>query len=528
MIRPRYGDAFRFHRTLNIYFYTSNTDKLLQARLVFMRHGYQLRHYRGVQEPYDEDYSLDTTALLTRALNQLSSEFRIRSLFFVEDTSLRIEAFSDTTDFPGLAVKEWFSRTSFTHLDRALKCKKKGRRATVKSDIALNLPTLSRPLFFHGSTTGSIADGPPQFAPSSQYPWLTPNTFNGWFIPDNSLKRLGEMEFEESLEYDFRVKSLCALLERFEELNAAINSAPILYTVGTSTHTASGQLSLLDRVGPATLLVIGPKCAGKTTLSDYLARRPDCLSIEASSVLREIANEAGEAVETPSDAMRFLTRSGMDIVAARIAKILDNKGGNLTVITGLRTVEEVLYLLQTRPEVRIVLVDADIKVRFERHRRRARDADVQNLGAFMDQDEKQAQFGILRIGTEICDASIRNDGDMTEYHNKIEGVLADSQTADFRTNHATTTSELLRSLRALKEIGRAATCAEISDMTYSQGARVRKYNTNRALKGAPEFATRVQRNGSLLRYMLTPRGQKVLILFDLLATRRRAQPNPAA
>ena len=71
-MRPQYGDVFRFDRLFNLFFYTSNTDKLIQARLIFMRSGYQLRHYRSRHEPYDEDYSLGTQGLLSNALTQVS------------------------------------------------------------------------------------------------------------------------------------------------------------------------------------------------------------------------------------------------------------------------------------------------------------------------------------------------------------------------------------------------------------------------------------------------------------------------
>ena len=106
---------------LTVYFYASSADKLLQAKLMFMRHGYSLRHYTGRREPYDEDSRWETEMLLDRAIEQVNAEFGIRSIFFVEDMSLRIEALSEgLADYPGLAVKEWFSSASFDTLDRRL------------------------------------------------------------------------------------------------------------------------------------------------------------------------------------------------------------------------------------------------------------------------------------------------------------------------------------------------------------------------------------------------------------------------
>ena len=196
-MRPQYGNSLGFERILNVYFYTSNPDKLFQARLMFVRHGYLLRHFKGYREPYDEDYSLPTEQMLTRAIEQVNAEFGVKSIFFVEDTSLRLEALSDSTDFPGLKVKEWFASSSFDEVDRLIQARGGDRRAVVKSDIALYVPGLSHIMFFHGETAGTVAPTPPAFSGSVQYPWLTPSTFNGWFIPDGATRRLGEMEFEE-------------------------------------------------------------------------------------------------------------------------------------------------------------------------------------------------------------------------------------------------------------------------------------------------------------------------------------------
>src|SRR4051794_16968710 len=143
--RPHYGNAFEYDRVLNVFFYTSNTEKLLQARLLFMRHGYELKHFRGNNEPYEEDYQLGTSGLLTRAVNQVKAEFGVRSIFFVEDTSVRIDSLSGSDDFPGLGIKEWFPQTTFDELDRELKRKGNNRKAKVKSDIAFYIPTLPAP-----------------------------------------------------------------------------------------------------------------------------------------------------------------------------------------------------------------------------------------------------------------------------------------------------------------------------------------------------------------------------------------------
>jgi dephospho-CoA kinase/inosine/xanthosine triphosphate pyrophosphatase family protein len=531
-MRPQYGDAFRFERILNVYFYTSNADKLLQARLLFMRHGYTLRHFKGRREPYDEDYSLGTERLLARAIEQVNAEFSVRSIFFVEDTSLYLEALSRDGEFPGLAVKEWFAKTTFEELDREIRINGGNRRAIVKSDVALYVPTLSNPIFFHGETEGAVALSAPNFTPSGQYPWLTPETFNGWFIPNGSTKRLGEMEFEESLAFDFRSKSLGALIARLEELNSAINLAPNFYAMRRpQIASVDEQLSFSgwetsEVVDRHVLLIVGHKCAGKTTLSDHLASREGVMVFEASSVLRSLALEADESVDTADDAFRFLWEHGLDYVAQTIAKYLDRSTVRLNVVTGLRTVEEISLLLDRFIQTRIVFVDSDSRTRFERHLKRARDPSVRTFRDFEKQDEEQAKFGVLRVPTEVATDIIRNDGTLEQYKVKIDTLVGNLEQGRARKtqpssdHHASRQkSELHRTLSALRVLGQAATCEAISKSTIKFGMPVRKYNTNRALKSVPEFAERVKRSGHLLSYRLTARGDQLLELLDKMVAR---------
>jgi inosine/xanthosine triphosphate pyrophosphatase family protein len=141
-MRPQYGNSLGFERIFNVYFYTSNPDKLFQARLSFVRSGYPLRHFTADREPYDEDYSLSTEEMLTRAIQQVNAEFGVKSIFFVEDTSLRLEALSDSSDFPGLKVKEWFASSTFEEIDGLIK--EKGAGGERSADFACHRSQVRR------------------------------------------------------------------------------------------------------------------------------------------------------------------------------------------------------------------------------------------------------------------------------------------------------------------------------------------------------------------------------------------------
>lgn len=192
-------------------------------------------------------------------------------------------------------------------------------------------------------------------------------------------------------------------------------------------------------------------------------------------------------------------------------------------VTGLRTPEELLYLKRKFPSAQIVLVEADQRIRFERHIRRARDGEFTNVKSFANEDERQRQFGTLRIARDIAEITILNDGTRDQYCRRIEDTIElisnEKPRRDLNSNR--TLSELHRSLKALLSIGAAATCEEISLLTTTLGWPVRTYNTNRALKAVPEFAQRIELKGEHLRYQPTARTASLLALLDLLTGLQR-------
>jgi len=274
---PQLPSFSNLNRQIDVYFYTSNTDKYLQAKLVFQKAGLSLRNFVSRTKPYFENYDKSKTELLEQAVEEVTSYIGRASLVFIEDTSLRIEALSDVTDFPGLEVKEWFQTTTFSELNASLQGKT--RACTVKSDIALHVPGLDHPVLTFGHTKGSIADSPPSFRANPAHPWLTPDSFNGWFVPDATSKPLGAMTIEESWEYDFRIKALTELLRKLELIALGLNLPPGAYR---RSPVASGHNVPLFPT--PVMVIVGPTCAGKTTFAEYVGVKYGAQHVEASAV----------------------------------------------------------------------------------------------------------------------------------------------------------------------------------------------------------------------------------------------------
>lgn len=519
--RPRLREIFfRAERRLDVHFYTSNIEKFLQARAVFEKAGLILRHFRTKTEPYHEDYSLGKHELLARALEEVRNRVGVGSIFFVEDTSIRIEVLSTPADdVPGLAAKEWFASTAFESLDIALKARGDDRRATVKSDIGVLIPGLQRPIFFHGETMGLVAVTPPAFSASVAHPWLTPATFNGWIIPDGARKCLGEMSFEESWPYDFRVHALQLLIERLEEYTAALNLPTSAYSRRAATAAAS-QLSLLDSKRQV-LIVVGRTCAGKTTMGERLSFQHGFVVFEASAVLRTFQSETVPGGPHPEQqfAKSILADYGSDAVARKLLDLIDGTDMERLAVTGFRTIEELECMRGHFPEAKVVFVDASERTRYERRIKRARADESLSFEEFNELDRSQWSFGLLRVAEELADVRIMNEGTLDDYYSRIAAVATDNLSGQvtgvstmLHPRHAADSNQLVRSLEALEEEARPLDCGEIEAITTRFGTPVRHNNANKVLKTAPELAARIEMPGSRVRYRISDAGRAYLRL----------------
>ena len=442
------------------------------------------------------------------------------AIFFVEDTSLRIEALSTPEkDKPGLAVKEWFPNTSFEGLDAQLRSRRNDRGATIKSDIALHLPGLSDPLFFHGETQGVVADHPMASRGLEGYPWLGPNSFNGWFVPDGTDRPLGEMDVETSLEHDFRARALVQLLDRLEEYAAILNLPPLGYRRRQRVQVSEQESLFASPSHP--LLVLGRTCAGKTTFANYAFHAFGLRHIEASSIVRmSHRREAGSGSGALTAAQDLLSDFGPAFVAQQVLTLFAIDEDRNLVLTGFRTIEEILTFCRGYPDTVVIWVEALERTRYERHLRRGRYPEAGSLASFRELDEGQMSLGLLRNGKELADFVLDNEESVAEYYRSIEILLSGARpeaipglTTLPSFERRAAKSQLYRILRAMA--GKSdITSREVSPLTAQTGRVIATRNVNEVLKHFPELAKRFEPPGQEIRYQATPAGIAYVEFMD--------------
>ena len=244
--------------------------------------GFRQQTYRA---DYNEPRYVSRTEMLDKSYVNALEQFQKSgfnpetTFFFLEDTSVRIEALSDgDEDFPGLDIKFWMDEVTFDEVNRELCVRGNDRRAQVRSDVLLHIPSRYAARFgnihpyhvFAGIQEGIVTDKEVNFRQDLVFPWLDNRTFNKWFQPIGETVPLGALDIGKADAVDFRRGSFRAMFS--------------FLTSKLPQQRKPTQFEM-DLDQDEDIILCGYTCAGKTTASQLLARRFGYLHVEASDFM---------------------------------------------------------------------------------------------------------------------------------------------------------------------------------------------------------------------------------------------------
>lgn len=167
----------------------------------------------------------------------------------------------------------------------------------------------------------------------------------------------------------------------------------------------------------------GRNAAGKGEVAKFLQSKGFCYR-SLSDVIREEIKEKG--LKPTRDRLieigRELRAGGGDGVLAR--RVLEKIGEDVNcVVDSLRHPAEV-DVFRSRPDFRLVAIDADSEVRFQRIRERDRESDPATLDQFQTLEAQESaspqQGGQQLIAcAHLADFRITNNGSLKELHQKV-------------------------------------------------------------------------------------------------------------
>lgn len=413
-------------------FFTSNQTKLAHARYVAENVPLRIVSFR--QRTYHAGYyepRLDSREdLLRQSYESACEQYKKAGIsldggaFILEDTSVRIEAFSDgVLDYPGTEVKFWMAEQTFPDLDRKLKERGNDRRVSVRSDVLLHVPrslqdawqTKEPYLIFIGVQTGLVVENELEFTSNSVFPWLDNRSFNKWFVPDGYDKPFGSLLIEQADTVDFRRRSLTKLFD-------------FLKMTGYATGIER-QLKLKLDTSPI-ILLCGQTCCGKTTAAQWLTREFGFLHVEASDFmhLSYLLRHGYKGDITIADYAEEALKQKPHIAAEKVVNYILEHAGSSVVISGFRSLAEVEYaerrLSEAGKKLLKCFVEADLEKRFERLKARMRADDEFDIEKLQKRDAQQGRMGLDLIKAAQEFRHITNNSSVAAYTRKIAKLVA--------------------------------------------------------------------------------------------------------
>lgn len=409
---------------IELVFFTSSRVKLAHARYLCRDYAVRVVGFREKTfgAPYVEPRIHDREQLIESsyqdALQRWQKAVSGSGLFFIEDTSVTIDALSTERETPGLDVKYWMAETDFATLDAQLKASGNNRRATVRSDLVLHLPPEwvgadgKSYKCFTSMASGNVTEKELAFDTNPMYPWLDNRTFNKWFVPDGCAQPISVLPIAEADKHDFRAPAFREMLEFLESCQK------ISRRTEPEVQTSFGFDSRL-------FIVCGSSCAGKTTLAEYLADRYGYYHIEASDFmyLSYYQRHGVSPVTDIGDFAEQALRDQPEIVAEQVLQNIQQNKPVPVIVTGFRSPAEIEWFsdhYMGKYPVEVVYVIADQAIRYARSLIRQRDGEAADREAFVRRDVQQSAMGLAEL--EKCFASnrIENNGSLDSYFNSFE------------------------------------------------------------------------------------------------------------
>lgn len=410
-----------------IVFFTSSRIKLAHAQYLCRNYSVQISAFR--EKTYGASYfepRLDDRDTLLKesykdALERWKKAYpgKDNKFFFIEDTSVIIEALSAERETPGLDVKYWMADTNFATLDAQLKALGNNRRATVRSDLILHItPDLRSSsgnkeyLCFTSMAHGSIVEKELVFDTNQMYPWLDNRTFNKWFVPEGCSQPISMLPIDEADKYDFRAPA-------FREMLAFLENHQKIYRRAEPAVQASFDFDSY------LFIVCGPSCAGKTTLAEYLADHYGYYHIEASDFmyLSFYQRHGVSSMTNIGDFAEHALREQPKIVAEKILNNIQQNKSVPVIITGFRSPAELDWFYKHysgKYSIEAVYVTADEDIRYSRSLTRKREGEAADREVFVRRDAQQAAMGLADMKKRLEANCIENNGSLEDYFTSFE------------------------------------------------------------------------------------------------------------
>jgi adenylate kinase family enzyme/inosine/xanthosine triphosphate pyrophosphatase family protein len=407
----------------DITFITSNPTKIAHARHLCKGYDINILQYKKFfyGKGYIEPRIYDREELLEASINDAKKRWEKNvsdsgnRLFFIEDTSVRIDALSNEKDeVPGVDIKYWMQKYNFSKLDAALKEKGNNRNVSVSSyiilfltnDLKKNIGEAKDYIVFSSTSYGKVVSKEENIDTQILYPWLDNVTFNKWFVPNEFEFPISLLDISDADKADFRRGAFEQMLQFLTKYNSIKNIRQ--------------ELNFPKLRFDPLYLVCGPTCAGKSTIGKFLLEKYGYYHIEASDFmsLRYFETHSTKfSIDKNVFAAELLKIDPLVVVKSVLEYIRTNRKIDNFIVTGFRTPAEIECFNQSYApsDTRMIYVDSEYSIRFDRWLNRQRDSIAYTHERFSQLNQLQDDMGLIEV-KKLCV--------FTQYNNCENGLIS--------------------------------------------------------------------------------------------------------
>ncbi len=171
--------------------------------------------------------------------------------------------------------------------------------------------------------------------------------------------------------------------------------------------------------------IIGQKAAGKTTIADYIAEKTGAKIHRYAEILDDVLNVLHLPITNINEIKLVALRNvfGENTLPKALRKKIMAEEAPFVIITGIRFENE-LNDVRSYHGSKLLYVESDIQLRFERQRERNQKADDTSMSfdQFVSLEADATEKQVKKLG-EKADYKITNNGSEQELFSQIDGIL---------------------------------------------------------------------------------------------------------
>ena len=172
--------------------------------------------------------------------------------------------------------------------------------------------------------------------------------------------------------------------------------------------------------------LVGPLASGKDVSKKYIEKKYGASSYKFSTVLRDILTRLYLPIKRDNLqdlSLDLRTRFGSDILAKVITEDAKNDKGEIVIIDGVRRMDDIIHL-SGLPEFKLISIDTDINLRYERMKLRNENVGDENklFNDFLADCNKEAEQEIPIVMAK-AHFNLNNNGSLSELYTQLDKIL---------------------------------------------------------------------------------------------------------